>query len=206
MRRRCPAPVAPAAPGPAAPEARARTLGPPALAPAPVVPPAFADPPVFEDPRPVRDALSPAGRRARPPYARYVASRRSGSASHGLRGGRARHSPIDLARPGVGPDESVVGGLDREEPRQRRLAGRVGMVGLRETSVGGLHLGEAGASTRGPGFGTDQVRWPSVPPSPQRSTWTDRLSRSARRPVRVRSPGSLRPTIRPCGSSDAGRW
>ena len=64
---------------------------------------------------------------------------RSGSASQGRRGVAGGRRP---SRCGRAADELLVRGLDREEPRQRRLAGRVGVVGLGQPPVGALDLVE----------------------------------------------------------------
>ena len=88
--------------------------------------------------RPVRDP------RVRSPYARRVASVRSGSAADGRRGaptGAAGRRPAGRAT-----DDLLVGGLDRQEPRQRRLAAGVGVIGLGQPAVGALDLVERGAA------------------------------------------------------------
>ncbi len=84
------------------------------------------------------------------------------------RRGPGRRARDRLRRPVAG--QLVVRGLDREEPRERLLAGGVGMVLLGQLAVGALDLVEAGARASGRACGT----------GPWLGSWL-RSSRPARR-------------------------
>ena len=75
---------------------------------------------------------------ARPGVRRSRSATRPGSAGGSGRGAASARRP--RARSAAGRGEHVVRGLDREEPRQGALTGRVGVVSLRQRAIGTLDL------------------------------------------------------------------
>ena len=111
--------------------------------------------------------------------------------------------PARRRRPARPADELLVRRLDREEPRQRRLAGRVGVVGLGQPPIRALDLVErcaARQAERAVGIGVEGHRSPMVA---RRRVDVGRTGQPISSPTGASSNSATAsaPT-RPCGSSD----
>ena len=153
-------------------------------------------------------AVAPPGgaTRGRPPYARRVASLRSGSASQARRGPPGARRP---RAPGVRRSELLVGRLDGEEPRDVLLARRVRVMDLGQPAVGALDLVDRGARVAARACGTDRGRWPSCGPD-GRTAVACPASAGSDQPMSSPTGASSKSAMvsapsRPCGSWIAGR-
>ena len=135
-------------------------------------------------------------RRAR--HASRDARARVASARHGSGPLRvAEPAPPSRPQPSLAIDEPLVRRLDRQEPRQRAIPRRVGVVLLREPPIRRADLVERRARRDAEG--------------PVRVALEGHRARrgqhdAARRPAPARTRAIASAASRPCGSRDRGRW
>ena len=150
-----------------------------------------------------RPPAAPATRRATPgpgsgPRATGRPRRRS-RGSRPLPVVRRSGPPPRRPQPPLAVDQLLVRRLDREEPRQRALARRIGVVLLREPPVGRPDLVQGRVRP-------DPERPERVSLGRHRRSRVVRRASPARRPAPARTTATASATTRPCGSMVGGRW
>jgi hypothetical protein len=136
---------------------------------------------------------------------------RAGAVGVGFPRTASRATPWGPPAACVGPGDLVICRLDRQEPRQRRLAGRVGVVRLGQPAIRALDIGEGRPSLeaeRAIRIRIEGHGWLALLGSASRAGVA---AASRRQPISSPTGASSNsgmdsaPT-RPCGSRMVGRW